>query len=826
MSLSKRITLTIKDYSMTLSGNLNFYVNDCLDLVFEINKWGIDNKKATVNDSKFDLTGITAYLFVENSNLVDSIEATKIEDNEITFKFTNKYTILVGKGRMQIKLVDEDGCELKLPPFNYNIESTINEFADMNPDNESVLVSEDGAVLLTEDGKLLMIPSEFNNPNLVKISDLPVVDSLKYTDDLLVNNNGVTKRVPVSDVKISTEQAEYISKIPEITSQLEQIKNLEGYEINNKAREKQGFITFITDDARIHDYTLFKDIFAEQKVPCCTAVIPDRIINNNPAYCTLEQLKELQNVYGWEILSHTFSHVNLKDITEEVAERELKDSKEWLNANGLKCESLAYPYGNYNDSSKKIARKYYRSARTTITSPPPTSVDKITPTINYSPIPTYELTGVWLPNKADEVIDAESGFSIQSLDYFKYYIDKAYATNGWLIISCHSWEVDERRIGDFLKQIIVYAKSKGDIVTVSQGLDRIGNIIDIGERDIFDNTKPHFSIGVEGDIHTNLLMEKNVGYDKFKPSNVLNDFEDNIVTTTLITTNYAVSNSFPSLKAGIFKTYKYTKNIYNLDFNRQEYITFDGVVYLRRYNISNSNWTSWTNTGSVGSSSYTILTHNSVTSTTEISTFPTGVSEVTIQSNNSTGFPELGGGILITHTFNKTNGSMGYNYQEYHPYNSNNIYKRSCNNDGTYKEWFKIADIGFRVLKADSVNNSTPISDFPIGVTETSVATVNASGFPENSGGVLITHVFFKMNGNMGYNYQEYHLHSSHKIYKRCCNGDGTYKEWESVTSIAGATEKRPTANLYNGKTYFDITIGKPIWYFNNSWRDSNGTIV
>ena len=59
---------------------------------------------------------------------------------------------------MQIRLTDEDGCELKLPEFEYEVKRTINEDLD-NTIPETVmraLITEDNKLLLSEDGKLLI----------------------------------------------------------------------------------------------------------------------------------------------------------------------------------------------------------------------------------------------------------------------------------------------------------------------------------------------------------------------------------------------------------------------------------------------------------------------------------------------------------------------------------------------------------------------------------------------------------------------------------------------------------------------------------------------
>ena len=158
MSLSKEITLIIKDYSIKLSNPLKFYVNDSLKLVFTIKKMEIINANNNNSADYFPLDGLAAQLLIENSQGTDSIEATSVEGNKISFVFTNKYTRYPGTGKMQIRLTDKDGCELKLPEFRYRVKRTINENLD-NTIPETIirtLTTEDNKLLLSEDGKLLI----------------------------------------------------------------------------------------------------------------------------------------------------------------------------------------------------------------------------------------------------------------------------------------------------------------------------------------------------------------------------------------------------------------------------------------------------------------------------------------------------------------------------------------------------------------------------------------------------------------------------------------------------------------------------------------------
>jgi hypothetical protein len=47
-----------------------------------------------------------------------------------------------------------------------------------------------------------------------------------------------------------------------------------------------------------------------------------------------------------------------------------------------------------------------------------------------------------------------------------------------------------------------------------------------------------------------------------------------------------------------------------------------------------------------------------------------------------------------------------------------------------------------------------------------------------------------------------------------------------SDLTSSGATADRPTVGLYAGKTYFDTTLGQPIWYDQAAgvWVDATGT--
>lgn len=67
-------------------------------------------------------------------------------------------------------------------------------------------------------------------------------------------------------------------------------------------------------------------------------------------YVTWQDLESLKN-NGWEIGSHTYNHVALSQCSAEELDREIKSSKDFLNAfdASYKVNTMAYPFGGYDD---------------------------------------------------------------------------------------------------------------------------------------------------------------------------------------------------------------------------------------------------------------------------------------------------------------------------------------------------------------------------------------------------------------------------------------------------------------------------------------------
>ena len=157
MSLYKYISLDINYHKVKLTRNIKFYVNDCLDLIFNIKTWDIKNKLSTDRENPtLTLEDITAKLLVESPNGTDTIEATQIIGDDIIFRFEKKFTKFPGTGKLQLMLIDSDGCEVKTPEFSFEIKRTINKELDDTPVISKAYTTEDNKIILTEDGKILI----------------------------------------------------------------------------------------------------------------------------------------------------------------------------------------------------------------------------------------------------------------------------------------------------------------------------------------------------------------------------------------------------------------------------------------------------------------------------------------------------------------------------------------------------------------------------------------------------------------------------------------------------------------------------------------------
>jgi len=124
-------------------------------------------------------------------------------------------------------------------------------------------------------------------------------------------------------------------------------------------------VTFTFDDGFETDYAVARPVLDRYHFPATAYVIPSMV--GEPDRLDLTQLRDLQDLNGWDIASHSYSHSNLTSILPTEIENELLLSKQFLESNGFRnaAAHFAYPYGEFdNGDLKSQVQKYYKTART------------------------------------------------------------------------------------------------------------------------------------------------------------------------------------------------------------------------------------------------------------------------------------------------------------------------------------------------------------------------------------------------------------------------------------------------------------------------------
>ena len=159
MSLSKKINLTVSGYDIKLSDSLKFYKNDQLKLVFEINEYGIDYENKSKQRVLMPIAEpMKAYLLIENPEGIDKIGSAEIESNCVSFYLSEECTQYVGVSRLQIVLLDNDGCKITLPSFDFEIQENI--YGNLSA-IEEIITDIGREILVTDDGNILITGIEF-----------------------------------------------------------------------------------------------------------------------------------------------------------------------------------------------------------------------------------------------------------------------------------------------------------------------------------------------------------------------------------------------------------------------------------------------------------------------------------------------------------------------------------------------------------------------------------------------------------------------------------------------------------------------------------------
>jgi peptidoglycan/xylan/chitin deacetylase (PgdA/CDA1 family) len=123
-------------------------------------------------------------------------------------------------------------------------------------------------------------------------------------------------------------------------------------------------VTFAFDDGYASDYTEARPVLDKYHFPATSYIVGTMV--GSSGRLSVEQLKSLQDLNGWDIASHSYTHSNLTARVGTEIEEDLVLSKEFLERNGLYRGSahFAYPHGEFdNEELRSLVQKHFDTAR-------------------------------------------------------------------------------------------------------------------------------------------------------------------------------------------------------------------------------------------------------------------------------------------------------------------------------------------------------------------------------------------------------------------------------------------------------------------------------
>lgn len=239
---------------------------------------------------------------------------------------------------------------------------------------------------------------------------------------------------------------------------------------------RQPMVSFTFDDGLTNTYINAAPILEKYGIRGTVYVPPDCIdeINNcqdnvapGEEFMDWGEVVALQNLYNWEIGSHTSSHLNISTLTGQQLFDEIVNPISIFQSHGITVNNFASPQGDYDSEALAIVAKYYKSHRGFHNK-------------GYNPWPGDPMTLNVLPVQNGS--PTATPFAGITVDQVKAAIDTAINNKTWIILVFHGIKpVASTDVSDFeysnadLDAIAAYVRqrqSTGDIapVTVEEGL--------------------------------------------------------------------------------------------------------------------------------------------------------------------------------------------------------------------------------------------------------------------------------------------------------------------------------------------------------------------
>ena len=168
-----------------------------------------------------------------------------------------------------------------------------------------------------------------------------------------------------------------------------------------------------------------------------------------PRYMSMDHVRDLEK-RGHEIGCHTVSHKHLLEESLGIIEEEIVLSKKFLEKRGFSVETLAYPYGEYNEEIIRVVQRAgFRGARTIVEG------------FNTEIVNPF-------------LLECQAVKVKTSLADIKSWIDQAITNNVWLILMFHQidnegreWSATPKMLAEITDYLV---RSKIKCITVREGI--------------------------------------------------------------------------------------------------------------------------------------------------------------------------------------------------------------------------------------------------------------------------------------------------------------------------------------------------------------------
>ena len=394
------------------------------------------------------------------------------------------------------------------------------------------------------------------------------ITQVKYIDNTLVKKlkkeyENLKKIILDENVQLKlTNDIETINS--HLDNNVQQINDIK----NPNYNEKKPYCVFIDDDGRIEFLTKLKPIFDKKGIKCNIAVQTSRV-GSESKYLSWNAINELSRE-GYEICSHGHEHKKIGNITDDEALFELKESKRILNEKGYKARAFVYGDGcEYSDTrARELVKKYYECGIAT----------------QHGKSNIYPLDSFCM-----------SRWSItRPLTELKNKVDLCESEKNVTIFMCHAWDpaLTTEKLSE-IEELIDYIKSKNiEIITLEQMLDKVGNVIEIGN----PNTPTRYAVSKTGvtvsdrsDVESSNTSTFSVyhrnGTNFEKP---ITEYEKGIIYESWST---SLSSTSPTKTKGTTIIY----NIFNTHiYNYEEFIPCNtNEKYMRKPSSDGLTWGNW-----------------------------------------------------------------------------------------------------------------------------------------------------------------------------------------------------------------------------------------